>query len=147
MADEEGSALDFEEAVARLDAYRRQIELGNRNLELLQSLYSDARRARQTLEGWKDEDDGAEVMVPVGANTYVRASVTKTDTALLGVGRGYSAERPTAEAISWLEKREKELNEEADRTSQRVFELRQDAAQLQEVLEQAAAQAQQRGGN
>lgn len=144
MADEQG--VDFEEAVARLDAYRRQIELGNRNVELLQSLYSDAARARKTLEGWKDEEDGAEVMVPLGANTYVRAAVTKTGKALLGVGRGYSAERPTAEAIAWLEKREKELSEEADRTNERLFELRQEAAQLQEVLEQAAA-ARQRGGN
>lgn len=143
MADEEG--IDFEEAVARLDAYRRQIELGNRNLELLQSLYSDASRARRTLEGWKDEEDGAEVLVPLGANTYVRAAVTKTGKALLGVGRGYSAERPTPEAIAWLEKREKELSKEADQTSQRLFELRQEAAQLQEILEQAAAAAQQRG--
>ncbi len=145
MADEDDGGVDFEEAVARLDAYRRQIELGSRNLELLQSLYSDANRARRTLEGWKDEEDGAEAMVPLGANTYVRAWVNQTDKALLGVGRGYSAERPTAEAIAWLEKREKELSAEAERTNDRLFELRQEAAQLQEVLEQAAAQ--QRGGN
>lgn len=144
MADEDG--VDFDEAVARLDAYRRQIELGTRNLELLQSLYSDASRARRTLESWKDEKEGAEVMVPLGANTYVRAQVGQTEKVLLGVGRGYSADRPTEEAIAWLEKREKELSEEADRTSQRVFELRQEAATLQEALEQAVAQ-QRQGGN
>jgi prefoldin alpha subunit len=138
-------AVDVDEALQHLDAYRRQIELVGRNLELLHAVRAEANRARTALEGWQDQTPDSEIMVPLGANTFVHAKVGQPDTILLGVGRGYSAQRPTAEAITWLQKREKELDAEADQTSQGLFRLRQEAAQLQELIEEAYADMQQQG--
>lgn len=135
--------IDVDEALQHLDAYRRQIDLVGRNLELLQAVRTETNRARTALEGWKDQEPGAEIMVPLGANTFVHAQVGEPAKILLGVGRGYSAERSTEEAIVWLSKREKELDVEADQTIQGLFRLRQEAAQLQELIEEAYANMQQ----
>jgi prefoldin alpha subunit len=133
-------ASDVQEAIARLEAYRRQIELASRNLELLQTLYSEASRARTTLEGWKDQPEGSDILLPIGSTTFVHAKVGRSDKVILGLGRSYAAERDTADAVAWILKREEELRTELERMTQSAVRLQAEADQLQDAIEAAMGQ-------
>lgn len=130
---EEG--VSVQDALARLELYRRQIDSLNRSLALVQSVWTETARARVTLEDWKSLKTGAPVLVPIGGNTFLHASAAEPDKTLLGVGAGYSLERSTTEAVEHLTTREKELAAEADRLSAAAFEMQQEAAALEEAIE------------
>jgi prefoldin alpha subunit len=140
---EEGE--DVNQALARLDAYRRQMELVGRNLSLLEALWTEAARARTTLEAWKDQPQDAETLVPLGSNTFVHAKVGAADHVILGIGRGYATQRPVTDAIASLAAREKDLRKQADAMGQAALDLQAEAAQLQAAIEDAMAGAREPG--
>jgi prefoldin alpha subunit len=144
MASQQGG-MSVQDAVQQLDVYRRQIELAGRNVEFLEGMLSDAEQARDALEQWKDAEKDAEVLVPLGGNTYVLAKVADASRAIVGLGAGYSAERPTIEAVKILEKRTEEIRDQVSKVTQAVYELQQQAAQLQDAVESAIQQGDQGG--
>ena len=136
-------AMQMDEALARLDAMRRQVELGSRNLEFAEAMLAETRRAHATLVALASANEGDEILLPVGASTFVTAKVTSPSSVLLGVGSGYSAQRPTQEAAALLEQKQKDLESECDRIGRDLMELRHAADELQDAIESAMGQGQQ----
>lgn len=128
---------DPQEAAIALELYQRQIETVTRQVDFLQQAHDEVDRARRTLEGLS-EAQGGDVLLPLGASTFVRGRVADADRVIVGIGAGYATERERAAAITRLEERAKEIGQELDRTVQAVVQLQNDYARLQESLEREA---------
>lgn len=123
-----------QDALVQLDAYQRQLEVAARQVELIQSALDEATRAKRSLEAL-DEEKSSEILLPLGASTFVRGTVTNRETTITGIGAGYATERPRAKALELLADREKTLKEEMDHMMQAAFQLQQEIARLQELAE------------
>jgi len=81
-----------QEDLLRLDAYRSQLNALVQQHQILSASRSDHIRARESLEGVERAPSGAEVLVPLGGETFVRGSVDRAAPVLVGVGAGIVVE-------------------------------------------------------
>jgi len=139
MAEAAPEGATVEQALAVLDSYHRQIEALSRQVQFLQAVHEETRRAREALEGLRQEKSN-EVLVPVGANTFIHAQATRKDKALTGIGAGLSVEKPWADVEKRLTEREAEVRAELERLSQAGMRLQDEAAALEEEIQAAMPQ-------
>ena len=77
-----------QEDLMRLDAYRAQLNSAIQQHQLLVASRQDHLRARESLEGVDATAPESELLLPLGAETYVRGSVDRGSPVLIGVGSG-----------------------------------------------------------
>jgi prefoldin alpha subunit len=87
--------------LVRLDAYRGQLNAMVQQYQYLVNSRGDHLRARETLEGLDRVDPGAELLVPIGGDAFVRGTAKKDEKVFLGVGAGVivELERPKVSEV------------------------------------------------
>lgn len=99
-----------QEDLMRLDAYRNQLNQLLQQHQLLAGSRADHERAQVTLEALDRIDAHREVVIPLGAETYVRGSASGSAPVLLGLGSGVVVELDRAKAIEMLHSRVERLD-------------------------------------
>jgi len=94
-----------QEDLLRLDAYRNQLNSLLQQHEILSASRQDHVRARESLEGVDRAPAAAELLLPLGGETFVRGSVDRTAPVLVGVGSGVVAEMERPKVIELLAER------------------------------------------
>lgn len=102
-----------QEDLMRLDAYRNQLNGLLQQYQILTSSRTDHLRARESLEGVDRADPGAEFLLPLGGETFVRGSVTPGAPVLIGIGSGYVVEMNRAKASELLAERLSRIDQAA----------------------------------
>jgi prefoldin alpha subunit len=112
-----------------------QAQLLAQNLELLTLGRNEFSAVKDTLEGLKKtEEEKPEILVPIGAGSFLKGVLVDKDNAIVSVGAGYAVERSIEDAISYLEKRIKEYDEAIVKTQDALKKLE---TQLQELAKRA----------
>ncbi|MCU0861209.1 MAG: prefoldin subunit alpha [Methanomassiliicoccales archaeon] len=135
---------EIKQALATLELYRAQAEALAEQQQIIQFSLDEYTRARDTLGKWKDAEPDAELLVPVGGNSFVFAKVADSKRALVGVGSGVTVERSVEDAIKTLETRTNELAEAAKKVNESLFMLEQRSAQLQQAVQAEYERMQQK---
>lgn len=133
---------DVEQSLVLLDTYQRQLEAISQQLQLLQAVLDDTVRARESLEGLSKEAS-RELLVPLGANTFIYAEAKKGDKVLSGIGAGLSMEKSRTEAVTQLASRAGEVQKEMQRMTEAAVRMQAEAARLEEELNEEM----ERGGS
>ncbi len=94
-----------QEDLLRLDAYRNQLNSLLQQHEILSASRQDHVRARESLEGVDRAPVNAELLLPLGGETFVRGSVDRSAPVLVGVGSGVVAEMERPKVIELLAER------------------------------------------
>ncbi|MCL1810783.1 MAG: prefoldin subunit alpha [Methanomassiliicoccaceae archaeon] len=94
---------ELRQALAVLDAYNAQLEALNRQVRLLQVSLEDTTRAREAFKALAAAEEGDEVLIPVGASSYVPAKITGKKKAIVGIGNRLAAEKDLDEAVAFME--------------------------------------------
>ncbi len=94
-----------QEDLMRLDAYRTQLSQLLQQSQFLESSRADHLRARETLDGLDQLDSSREIVIPLGAETYVRGTAATNAPVLIGIGSGVVAEMDRAKASEVLHER------------------------------------------
>jgi prefoldin alpha subunit len=132
---------ELRRAVANLELVRAQIENLGRQEELLRITLEEIARARETLLRAKDAGKGSELLMPVGANSFVFGSLRDSKRVIVGIGSDVAIELPTDEAIGRLEARVKAIEEAERGLAGRMQELsvaeEETSAKVQELYAKA----------
>ena len=96
---------EVQEDLMRLDAYRSQFNAALQQHQLLTGSRQEHLRARESLEGVEGAAADAELLLPLGAETYVRGSVDRRAAVLLGVGSGVVVEMERPKVVELLSQR------------------------------------------
>lgn len=131
------TAAPDQNAVLALEYYQRQLDALTRQIDFLQGIFDETVRARRSLEGLAEEKSG-EILVPLGALTYVPGVVKEKDRVITGIGAGYSIETTREQAVKRLSERESEVQAELDRMMQTAIQIQNEAAEIQERVGGAA---------
>lgn len=110
------SEREVREELARLEAYRDQLQLLLQQHQLLVVSRSEHDRARATLEALDGLGADREFVLPLGADAYVRGRAAREAPVLLGIGSGIVVEIDRPKAIETLAERLGRL----DRASQEL---------------------------
>ncbi len=94
-----------QEDLVRLDAYRSQLSALVQQHQILSASRQEHLRARESLEGVDRAPNDAQLLLPLGAETFVRGSVDRTVPVLVGVGSGIVVEMDRPKVVELLAER------------------------------------------
>jgi prefoldin alpha subunit len=102
---EEKVEAEVQEDLLRLEAYRNQLSASLQQHQLLTTSRADHERARESLEGVDRADPDAELIIPLGGETFVRGSIDRKARVLIGVGSGVVVEMERPKVVELLAER------------------------------------------
>lgn len=128
---------ELQKVLINLEQLRQAAEeLGNQ-IDVLSTRLSEFEATIDTIEGVKGIEEGTEILVPIGSDSYLISKLTEPDKVLSGLGANLVAERGSDEGIEALNKQKDEvekaigrLREEIGRVNNRIEELGPKAEQL-----------------
>ena len=94
-----------QEDLIRLDAYRNQLNALLQQHQILTASRQDHIRARESLEGVDRAPASAELLLPLGGETFVRGSVDRNAPVLVGVGSGIVVEMERPKVVELVAQR------------------------------------------
>lgn len=143
MADDTGgkpSRQELEQALLQLEAGKRRLDAMGKQSQMIEGNIADVNMTISALNALEDAVEGNEVLVPVGANTYVKAGLLDKETILVGVGAGVSVEKQRPEAVETLKKRRGEFYKALEEIQKASSSLAGQLNELNAMAEQMASQ-------
>jgi prefoldin alpha subunit len=127
-----------QEDLARLDAYRNQLNALLQQHQYLSASRAEHERARTTLEALEGVPSDREILIPVGGEAYLRGSPSPSTRVLIGIGDGYVVEVERAKATEVLAERLGKIQQATGEIEGQVRTLEERIQQLSQRLDALA---------
>lgn len=144
---------ELQQKASRLEAMKNQLGSMQGQKQMLQERIERHDAAKETMEKYKEKEEGTEVLVPIGADTYLYTEVSKSEDVLIGLGSELSAERGIEEALEVVERKKDRIKEEKEELEDDIEEMKNQTEKLEkevqqeyQELQQQQQQQQQQGG-
>lgn len=138
---------ELRQALALMDAYKDRVEAMSRQVQVLRVSLDEVTMALEAVKAFKDAKEGDEIMVPVGASSFIPVKVTGNRTVITGIGSGISIQKTADESIEYLESNSAEITEALKKSVEALNESQQNLAAMNEAVQQEyAARRQSMGG-
>ena len=134
---------ELRQALAVLDAYKNQLNSLTQQSQLLQMSYEETLAASRTLASLVDAKEGDEIMVPVGASSFITAKVTSSPKAVVGVGNKVSVEKDLADAVEYMKSNLEEIADALKKLNESMQEMDAAARNLSLAVQQEYQRRQQ----
>jgi prefoldin alpha subunit len=132
---------ELRRAMANLELIRAQMENLTQQDELLRVTYEEITRARETLSQSKDAGIGVELLMPIGANSFVFGTLRDAERVIVGIGSDVAVEMTIIDAVTRLDARVKAIEDAERGLAARMAELdvaaQEHSARVQELYGQA----------
>ncbi|MFO7791383.1 MAG: prefoldin subunit alpha [Candidatus Saliniplasma sp.] len=136
---------EFRQKVNRLQQLNSQVEAFQDQLDFIDNMIEGHNEAKKTMENYSKKESGSQLLVPIGANSYLLSKVGENDKVLIGLGADVSAEKEVGEAKEIVEKRKKEFKDTKDDLMEDFEEMKQQAQQLEQEVRQEYQELQSQG--
>jgi prefoldin alpha subunit len=121
---------ELEDKLALLEQYKQLLERMAKQDESLRAELEEHMRARDTLQRLDLMMKGEELLVPIGANCFIYASVKNARKVINSVGSGVAVEDTVKKAIERLDDAVKVLGDAGQKLAERVQEMDGKAREL-----------------
>jgi len=118
---------DLRRGMAVLDQFRAQIEALAQQQEIIRLSLEEHLRARETLLRYREAGKGAEILVPIGANSFLTAQAKDVDKAFVSIGADLLVYDEAEKQLERLDARIKSITEAANTIGQRLGDLQRRA--------------------
>lgn len=133
--------MEHEQILKEYELSRSQLELYQQNLELIDGRLSELRMIDNALDEIKDTNKNNEMLVPVGGDTFIKASIIDPENVIVGVGASVAVKKTIGDAKEDIEDKIAELEKvRADHTSnleKLISKLRELEPSVQSIVSQA----------
>ena len=116
---------ELRQAARTLDSYNQQLENISRQIRLLQASRDETVRASRTLEALADAKEGDEVLIPIGASSFVTVKVTDKKTAVVGIGNQISVDKEYSDAKDFMDRNSAEISDAIQKSVAAMQEIQQ----------------------
>ena len=106
-------------------------------INMTNSAITELRVSNMTLEGWETEKKDAQLFVPIGAGSYIKAKLETANKVVVGIGADVAVEKTLKEAKEELEARIAELEKTREALGQQFSQVAEriqgNRAQIEEI--------------
>lgn len=92
-------------------------------LSVINAVATDLTYANMALENLDKEKENAELLVPIGGSSYIKARLDNPDKIVVGLGAGVSAEKTRQEAKEIVKKRLEDLRKNQQAAQQQFVQV------------------------
>lgn len=125
----------LEEMVNEINMYNQQAELIQQQIEMIRSSLTEVEVLDSTLEDLK-EKDSVEAFIPIGAGSFMKGEINKTDEVIMSVGSGVAISKDLEGAKETISTQKKELEDNLDK-------MLANLQQVSDILGKLSPQAEQ----
>ncbi|MFQ5884913.1 MAG: prefoldin subunit alpha [Thermoplasmata archaeon] len=125
---------DLQRAVMEYERQRAELEALARQDELVKLILEEYMRAKETMARYQKGGEGAEILVPVGANSFLFAEIKDPDKAVVGVGSDLNVVESMDDAIARLEGRIEDLAAAEKGITERMVEVSEMVRESSELV-------------
>ncbi len=108
-------------------------------INLTNAALTELRVSSMTLDGLEKEKQGAQLFVPIGGGSYVKAKLESSEKVVVGIGADVAVERTVKEAKEELEARIAELQKTREALAQQLNQVVGRLQENREKLEEISA--------
>lgn len=119
----------YQQRQAEADAIVRQLGLFQLSLE-------GCEKAIKAVEAMETAEDGQDMLVPIGQDSFIHAKLATRDKVVIGVGAGASIEKTTIDAKVSLNSRKAQLLEASGKLSQTLSKIEEEMGKIQSIAAQ-----------
>ena len=123
MAKADKSQEELRRLSVELQYLEQTAETLQQRIGMVNAAITDLTYAHMTLDGIEKEKENADLLVPIGGNSYVKAKLADTNTVIVGMGAGVSVEKTLAEAKVTLKERLDELEKTMNAAQQQFTQV------------------------
>ncbi|CAJ36369.1 prefoldin subunit alpha [Methanocella arvoryzae] len=131
----EANEDQIRELVAKMQAYQGRMEALQQQANLIQASINDVDSALKAITSLEGAGEGHELLVPIGAGSFVHATIAKPDKVLVGLGADISVERTVADARKIFQARRTELEKALAETNGVLNKVAGELMRLQQEAE------------
>ena len=124
------------EAAAMIETAKAQLEALARQQEIIRLTMDEHSRAKDTITKLAAGKEGEDVLVPIGADSFIHAKISDNRNAVIGMGAGVSFQQSPEEAAKAIDARVDELNRALRKIGERVEQTDLTIQQLSEKIQQ-----------
>ncbi|KAA0003119.1 MAG: prefoldin subunit alpha [Thermoplasmata archaeon] len=121
--------------IALLQGYQERMDAVYQQVEVIEELVAEYRRARATLEEIGKAEKGRNFLVPIGGNIFLHASLEDNSTVLTGIGRNVLVEKSVTKALEFIDKRIEDFLKEEERLIKISQEIKEKVDELAKKLQ------------
>jgi len=133
---------ELRRAMAVLESYDKRLEDLNKQVSLLQSTRDEVLMADRTLKAFAAAEPGEELLVPIGASSFVSAVVPEKPEAVIGVGTGVSLQKNFEDASAYMKQNLNMVNTTLEKAIKALQETQNATAELSAAVQEAYRQKQ-----
>ena len=130
---------EMEKLAYEYQLLQAQAQLLAQNLELLTLGRDEFKAVKETLEELKKTEGEVEILVPIGAGSFLKGKITDKENAIVSVGAGYAVEKNLDSAIEYLEKRIKEYDGAIAKTQEALRKIEEQLGELARKVQEIQA--------
>lgn len=134
---------EFRQAMATLEAYKVQLDAMAQQSNFFKLSLEETMRARDTLKAFAEAKEGDEIMVPVGASSFVIATVTSKRKAVVGIGNKVSIDMDLDDAAKYMATGAEEVQGAIKKLNDAIQEMNAKARKLSLAVQQEYQRRQQ----
>jgi len=116
-----------EEELRKLSVELQLLEQTAQSLEqrinMMAAAITDLTYANMALDGIKTEKEKAELLVPIGGNSFIKVKLANSDKVIVGMGAGVSIEKTIPEAKTIVNDRLTELQKTMNSAQQQLSQI------------------------
>ena len=109
-------------------------------INMVNAVITDLVYAGMALEGLEKEKENAELLVPIGSNSYIKAKLENPDKVIVGMGAGVSVEKTLQEAKEIVKNRQQNLEKTRASLQQQLAQVAERITEGREKFENLAAE-------
>jgi len=96
---------ELQRTVAQIEAGKRQMESIAKQMQAIEAMIAEVNTTQEALAAIKENKKGVEILVPLGSDSYAKATLSDTEHVLVGAGAGISVEKTIPGAEETLKQR------------------------------------------
>ena len=129
------SDVELRRLVNVLPQYEDQIRYWEAQLDAVTNVKTDIFQAQDTINGMIKSENSNEMLVPVGHNTSIFATVNDMDRVLVGIGSRVYMETTREDSLNRLNKRLDDLNKATNTYQENLVKTQQEYTSIREKIE------------
>ncbi len=134
---------ELRQAIAVMESYKERVEALSRQVQVLRVSLEEVTLTSDALKAFKDAKEGDEIMIPVGASSFVTVKVTSNKNVVVGIGSNISVEKDVTDAVEYMEANGAEISEALKKSADALNEAQQALANISSAVQQEYMNRQQ----
>jgi len=126
---------ELRQALGTLEVYKAQLEAVAEQQQLIQMSMEEYSRAKDTLTEFTKAPENGQLLVPIGGNSFVYATVADNQKCLIGVGSGITVEKSIEDSIQLMTVRVQEMLDAMKKMNETRNAMEMKSAQLQQIVQ------------